>query len=78
MVELLVCDFCETPVLGATVCDSCKLLRKKLNAFYPLLEAAKMALDNLPHIATPQTINSVVYQETRMKLLLAIEKFEDN
>lgn len=88
MVELLVCDFCETPVLGATVCDSCKLLRKKLDAFYdkyvsqsdwhPLLEAAKLALDNLSSIATLETIYSVVYQETRMKLLLAIEKFEND
>jgi len=76
MVELLVCDFCEVPVLGDTVCDSCKLLCKKLDAFYPLLEAAKLALDNLPNIATSETIGSVVYQEIRMKLLLAVEKFE--
>ena len=77
MVELLVCDFCETPILGATVCDSCKLLHKKLDSFYPLLEAAMYALDNLPNIATSETIGSMAYQETRMKLLLAIEKFED-
>jgi len=87
MVELLICDFCETPVLGATVCDTCKLLHdhevtrirdKKLDTFYPLLEAAKMALDNLSHIATHETIGSMAYQETRMKLLLVIEKFEND
>jgi len=76
--ELLVCDFCETPIFGATACDPCKLLRKKLDAFPTLLEAAELAFYNLPFIASPQTIGSVVYQETRMKLLLTIEKFEDN
>jgi len=74
----MVCKWCDKPMYSRNSppkCDSCILLDKKLDAFYPLLEAAKLALDNLPHIATSETINSVVYQETRMKLLLAIEKF---
>jgi len=76
----MVCKWCDTPMIernSPPKCDSCILLNKKLDAFYPLLEAAQLALDNLPNIATSETISSVAYQETRMKLLLAIEKFEE-
>ncbi len=51
---------------------------KSLECFQDLLQAAQYALANLPNIATSQTISSVAYQETRMKLLLAIEEFEDH
>jgi len=51
-------------------------VQKLEGCLYFLLEAAQYALDNLPNIATQETIGSIAYQETRMKLLLAIEKFE--
>jgi len=52
------------------------LLDRQMRCFWDLLWAAQKALDNLPNIATSETIGSVTYQETRMELLLAIEKFE--
>ena len=55
-----------------------KLLDRQMRCFWDLLWAAQYALDNLPNIATSDTIGSAVYHETRMKLLLAIEKFEHN
>ncbi len=41
-----------------------------------LLEATKVALDNLANIASRETIQSAAYHDTRMTLLLAIERFE--
>ena len=76
----MVCKWCGTPMIernSPPKCNSCILQHKKLNAFYHILEAAKLALDNLPSIASQETINSVTYHETRIKLLLAIEKFEE-
>ena len=83
MADLELCVICDTPLLHdvheveEAKCGSCKLMHRKLDCFYPLLEAAKMALDNLPNIAGPPNIGSVVYHETRMALLIAIEKFEE-
>jgi len=49
--------------------------KRQLDCFLDILRAAQYALDNLPNIATHETIGSMAYQETRMELLLAIEKF---
>lgn len=51
--------------------------KRQLDCFLDILRAAQYALDNLPNIATLETIGSTVYHETRMKLLLAIENFEN-
>jgi len=84
MADIALCTMCDTPLLHdwhgeeEAKCDSCTLMQRKLECFYPLLDAACIALTNLPNIATPDTIGSVAYHETRMKLLLAIDAFEGN
>lgn len=70
-----ICGDCSSPSIDES-CDSCLALQKKLDCFYPLLHAAKMALDLLPTIITPENYGHVKYQETKVALINAIGAFE--
>lgn len=77
------CVVCDIPLLhheeeaqaNAQKCGSCTLMQRKLECFYPLLEAAKMALDVLPNFPELPTFTAS-YDETRTVLMQAIYAFE--